>query len=425
MQGIYFPGVGIFFEKVLSTITILNVKIPLYAICVTGGFILALIIASKEAQRTGQNDEDYLDFFLWLVIPAIAGARIYYVIFNHERFIQPGKSIGKTLVDMINIHNGGLAVYGGLIAGVLAGFIFARKRKINFPLFGDTIALGVVAAQIVGRWGNFFNRECFGTYTQSKFRMAIPVNYFSRGYLQTLRNDGIITSDMLNKQELVKGIACITVHPMFLYEGLWNLALLIFLLLYRKKKKFDGELAMIYVAGYGLGRFWIEWLRTDSLMVGGLKVSQIVAAICFFLAISVIVKNRNDIKNGKTPKVNYVPNKKSDEESDEESDEDSDKDSDDKKKVESDKKDKKKAEPKKEDKKKTESKKEDKEKEKSKKEDKKKAESEKEESDKEETDKEEKKQVTKKNIKDKLKASKASEDDEDEVEEDTMDEDED
>lgn len=315
MQGIYFPGFNIFFEKVLSAITILNVKIPLYAVCVTGGFILALIIASKEAQRTGQNDEDYLDFFLWLVIPAIAGARIYYIIFNHERFIQPGKSLGKTLIDMVNIHNGGLAVYGGLIAGVLAGFIFAKKKRLNFPLFGDTIALGVVAAQILGRWGNFFNRECFGSYTASKFRMAIPVNYFSSGYFQTLRNEGVITSEMLSNQELVKGIACFTVHPTFLYEGLWNLALLIFLLLYRKKKKFDGELAMIYVAGYGLGRFWIEWMRTDSLMIGSLKVSQVVAAICFFLAVAVIVKNRIDIKNGKTPKVNYVPNKKTEDDS--------------------------------------------------------------------------------------------------------------
>lgn len=315
MQGIYFPGFNIFFEKVLSAITILNVKIPLYAVCVTGGFILALIIASKEAQRTGQNDEDYLDFFLWLVIPAIAGARIYYIIFNHERFIQPGKSHGKTILDMVNIHNGGLAVYGGLIAGVLAGFIFAKKKRLNFPLFGDTIALGVVAAQILGRWGNFFNRECFGSYTASKFRMAIPVNYFSSGYFQTLRNEGIITSEMLSNQELVKGIACFTVHPTFLYEGLWNLALLIFLLLYRKKKKFDGELAMIYVAGYGLGRFWIEWMRTDSLMIGSLKVSQVVAAICFFLAVAVIVKNRIDIKNGKTPKVNYVPNKKTEDDS--------------------------------------------------------------------------------------------------------------
>ena len=323
MQGIYFPGFNIFFEKVLSAITILNVKIPLYAVCVTGGFILALIIASKEAQRTGQNDEDYLDFFLWLVIPAIAGARIYYIIFNHERFIQPGKSLGKTILDMVNIHNGGLAVYGGLIAGVLAGFIFAKKKRLNFPLFGDTIALGVVAAQILGRWGNFFNRECFGSYTASKFRMAIPVNYFSSGYFQTLRNEGIITSEMLSNQELVKGIACFTVHPTFLYEGLWNLALLIFLLLYRKKKKFDGELAMIYVAGYGLGRFWIEWMRTDSLMIGSLKVSQVVAAICFFLAVAVIVKNRIDIKKGKTPKVNYVPNEKTEDDSEDSESEES------------------------------------------------------------------------------------------------------
>lgn len=369
MQGIYFPGFNIFFEKVLSAITILNVKIPLYAVCVTGGFILALIIASKEAQRTGQNDEDYLDFFLWLVIPAIAGARIYYIIFNHERFIQPGKSLGKTILDMVNIHNGGLAVYGGLIAGVLAGFIFAKKKRLNFPLFGDTIALGVVAAQILGRWGNFFNRECFGSYTASKFRMAIPVNYFSSGYFQTLRNEGIITSEMLSNQELVKGIACFTVHPTFLYEGLWNLALLIFLLLYRKKKKFDGELAMIYVAGYGLGRFWIEWMRTDSLMIGSLKVSQVVAAICFFLAVAVIVKNRIDIKNGKTPKVNYVPNKKTEDDSEDSESEESES---------------------------------------------------KEES--EEKESEDKKKKDKKNIKDKLKASKESdEEDEDDVEEEPTD----
>ena len=322
MQGIYFPGLGILFDKVLSAITILNVKLPMYAICVTAGFILALFIASKEAQRTGQNDEDYLDFFLWLVIPAILGARIYYVIFNHERFFQPGKSIGKTLIDVINIHNGGLAVYGGLIAGVLAGFIFARKRKLNFPLFGDSIALGVVAAQIVGRWGNFFNRECFGGYTNGLLRMAIPVNYFKSSYLQALRRDGIITDEMLNNQEQINGIGCITVHPTFLYEGLWNLALLIFLLIYRKKKKFDGELAMLYVAGYGIGRFWIEGLRSDSLMVGPLKVSQLVAVICVVLAVGVIIKNRIDIKNGKTPKVNYIPPKADD--SDDEGDSDSD-----------------------------------------------------------------------------------------------------
>ena len=144
---------------------------------------------------------------------------------------------------------------------------------------------------------------------------------------------------MLSNQELVKGIACFTVHPTFLYEGLWNLALLIFLLLYRKKKKFDGELAMIYVAGYGLGRFWIEWMRTDSLMIGGLKVSQVVAAICFFLALAVIVKNRIDIKNGKTPKVNYVPNKKT--ESDDEESEDKDSETEDTKSESEDKSDKK------------------------------------------------------------------------------------
>ena len=321
MDGIYFPGLHIFFEKVISYIRIFKFDITIYAIVITLGFVLALFVAMKEAKRTGQNDEDYLDFFLVLIIPAIVGARLYYILFNLGRFIEPGKSFGATILDMINVRNGGLAVYGGLIAGVTAGAIFAKKKKLYFPLFGDTITMGVLVGQILGRWGNFFNREAFGAFTDGPLRMAIPVEYYSDRFLSHLTSEGIITSEMWANLETVKGVPCFTVHPTFLYEGLWNTALLIGLFLYRKHKKFDGEMSMIYIAGYGLGRFWVEALRTDSLMIGPLKVSQVVAILCVIVAVGVIIKNRLDIKRGKEPKINFVPVKEDDE--DEEVDDDS------------------------------------------------------------------------------------------------------
>ncbi len=306
MEGIYFPGLGVFFDKVPSYFNIFGFKLTIYAIAITLGFVLALLVASKEAKRTGQDDESYLDFFLVLVIPAILGARIYYILFNLGRFIQPGKSFGQIVKDMINIRNGGLAVYGGLIAGVTAAYFFTRKKKLYLPLFGDTISMGVLVGQILGRWGNFFNREAFGSYSGGPLRMAIPINYFKVLTQSRLQEEGILTDEMLQNKEMVKGVSCFTVHPTFLYEGLWNLALLAFIFFYRKKKKFDGELAMIYVAGYGLGRFFIEMLRTDSLMIGPLKVSQVVAVLCVIVATAVIIKNRLDIKNGKVPKINYA-----------------------------------------------------------------------------------------------------------------------
>ena len=327
MDGIYFPGLHIFFEKVISYIRIFKFDITIYAIVITLGFVLALFVAMKEAKRTGQNDEDYLDFFLVLIIPAIVGARLYYILFNLGRFIEPGKSFGATILDMINVRNGGLAVYGGLIAGVTAGAIFAKKKKLYFPLFGDTITMGVLVGQILGRWGNFFNREAFGAFTDGPLRMAIPVEYYSDRFLSHLTSEGIITSEMWANLETVKGVPCFTVHPTFLYEGLWNTALLIGLFLYRKHKKFDGEMSMIYIAGYGLGRFWVEALRTDSLMIGPLKVSQVVAILCVIVAVGVIIKNRLDIKRGKEPKINYVPAKEDDEDEETEDEDDIEEDS--------------------------------------------------------------------------------------------------
>ena len=306
MNGIYFPGLGISLENVPENLNIFGLKIPLYAVFITAGFLLALVIASKEGRKTGHDPELYLDFFLVLVIPAILGARLYYVLFNLDRFTGKGKGLGGMLWDMINIRNGGLAVYGGLIAGVTAGAIFAKKRKIYLPLFGDNISMGVLVGQILGRWGNFFNREAFGGFTKSVFRMGIPTGYYSDSFMEYMKTEGIVNDKMLSNTEMINNVSCITVHPTFFYELLWNVMLLLFIFFYRKHKRFDGELAMIYIFGYGLGRFFIEATRTDSLMIGPLKVSQVVAVVTFVVAGAVLVKNYLSIKNGKEPKLHRV-----------------------------------------------------------------------------------------------------------------------
>ena len=144
MNGIYFPGTGIDLTNVPNGFTIFGFTIKFYGLIIATGFMLALLIAMKHAKKSGQNPDDYIDFLLWMVIPVILGARIYYIIFDLDNYIVPGKSFGQTLLDMINIRNGGLAIYGGLIAGVIIAAIFAKKRKLSLPLMGDTICMGVM-----------------------------------------------------------------------------------------------------------------------------------------------------------------------------------------------------------------------------------------------------------------------------------------
>jgi prolipoprotein diacylglyceryl transferase len=303
MDGIYFPGVGISFPNVPSGITIFGFEIKFYAIIITLGFILAGVISQREARLTGQKDEDYLDFLIVMVLPVIVGARLYYVIFNPERFFVKGAGVWATFLKIINIRNGGLAIYGGLIAGTITAIIFAKKKGLTMALMWDTVSMGVLVGQIMGRWGNFFNREVFGEYTSSMFRMAIPYGYYGINGAAYMMEKGIITEKMLDNPEIVNGVQCITVHPTFLYEGLLNFILLLFILFYRKHKKFDGEVGLIYMAGYGLCRFFVEAIRTDSLMLGPFKVSQVVALVCVILGAALIILNRKWIASGKEPKL--------------------------------------------------------------------------------------------------------------------------
>ena len=293
MDGIYFPGLGIFFKNVLSGFTIFGINIRFYGLIISAGFIFAYLLSTVEAKRTGQDKELYLDLLLALVIPSILGARIYYILFNLKEFVSDGKGFFDVIKDMINIRNGGLAIYGGLIAGAITIFIFGKKKKVSPLLILDTITMGILLGQIMGRWGNFFNREVFGRYTSGAFRMAIPVGYYSDAFLKYLTDSGIVTKQMLENQEIVNGVSCITVHPTFLYESLWNLLILAFIFFwYRKRKRFNGEIFTIYFLLYGIGRFIIEGIRTDSLMVGPLKVSQVVAVACVVGAIVILFINR-------------------------------------------------------------------------------------------------------------------------------------
>ncbi len=294
-MDIRFPNLGIHLKNVKDGFTIFGVEIKFYGIIIALGFLAAYIIVSREAKRTGQNDEDYLDYMLWMIIPAILGARIYYIIFSLDEYVGHGKTFGESIKAMLNVRNGGLAIYGGVIAAVIVAIFFAKKRKMNFKLMADTATMGILIGQIMGRWGNFFNREAFGEYTDSLFAMAIPTDYFSSsGNLNAMVSNGVITEKMAENVAMYDGQMWISVHPTFLYESLWNLALLVFIFIYRKHKKFDGELALIYLWGYGLGRAWIEGLRTDSLMIPGvnMRVSQLLAAVCVLVASVIIVKKR-------------------------------------------------------------------------------------------------------------------------------------
>ena len=212
---------------------------------------------------------------------------MYYVIFSWDYY-------KNHLGEIIKIRNGGLAIYGGIFAAVLTLYIFCKVRKVSMWKFGDIAVKGLLVGQILGRWGNFFNREAFGGFTDGLFAMQIPTDYFlEHGRLSEIIESGLYDQAFFQTVGN-KVYTYIQVHPTFLYEGVWNFLLLVFIIWFTKHKKFDGELVALYAAGYGIGRFWIEGLRTDSLMIGstGIRVSQLVACLLALGGIAVIIYQR-------------------------------------------------------------------------------------------------------------------------------------
>lgn len=271
-----FPHLGIHLKSVGDHITILGFDIAYYGIIIGIGILVGIFIAAMEAKRTGQNPDDYYDLAIYAVIFSIIGARIYYVVFSWDMY-------KRDLLSIFNIRQGGLAIYGGVIAAVITVIIFARIKGLSAPLLMDTAGLGLVAGQMIGRWGNFFNREAFGEYTDWLLAMRLPVD--------AVRGSDI--TDLMRKHmETVEDVSFIQVHPTFLYESLWCFLILILLLIYRKHKKFDGEIFLMYLAGYGFGRFWIERLRTDQLLLpNGFPVSQLLAGILVVGSILLLLYN--------------------------------------------------------------------------------------------------------------------------------------
>ena len=262
---IMFPHLGITISHLPKGITIGGFTIAFYGIIIALGMVSGLLLARWQAKRTGQDPEVYMDFAIWGIIFAIIGARLYYVAFSWDMYKD-------NLWQIFNTRGGGMAIYGGVIAAVITAIVYCRKKHYKFALFADTAVPGLILGQIIGRYGNFMNREAFGEYTDSLFAMRLKVADVTSSNITTTMQQHIITE---NETRYIQ------VHPTFLYESLWNVVVLIVMLVYTKRKKFDGEIFLIYLIGYGIGRTWIEGLRTDQLLIGstGIAVSQVLSAV--------------------------------------------------------------------------------------------------------------------------------------------------
>ena len=265
---ISFVHLGITISHLRNSISIFGFRIAFYGIIIGIGILTGLWIASHDAKRRGQDPEIYLDFALYAIVVSIICARIYYVIFDWANY-------KNDLLQILNLRAGGLAIYGGVIGAALTLIVYTRVKKLSFFSLADTGCLGLITGQIIGRWGNFFNCEAFGGYTDGLFAMRIR---------RALVNENMISKELLNHLIVQNGVEYIQVHPTFFYESVWNLCVLAFMLWYRKRKRFDGEMFLIYLLGYGLGRVWIEGIRTDQLIFfgTGIPVSQ---ALSFILVV--------------------------------------------------------------------------------------------------------------------------------------------
>lgn len=297
--NINFPNLGIELKNVASGIDVFGFRIAFYGIIIGIGMLLGWLLAEWMAKRTGQNPELYLDFALIAIIVSVIGARLYYVVFAWDEFSDNPLSI-------LNLRTGGLAIYGGIIGGALTAVVYARIKKYSFWLLADTACIGLITGQIIGRWGNFFNREAFGKYTDGLFAMQLDRRVVSNVFNPSISESAL--KEMYAGREIafrrimeirehvvtLNGVEYIQVHPTFLYESFWNLCLLILLIIYTKHKKFDGEILFLYLAGYGLGRVWIEGLRTDQLFLWGssLAVSQLLSAVLIILSLTAIIIKR-------------------------------------------------------------------------------------------------------------------------------------
>ena len=259
---ISFPGLGISYLNPPAFFSVFGHRIYFYGVLFALGFTLGILYCARRSKDFGLKSDDFYDMVILLIPLSILCARIYYVLFRLDDFI------GRPLIAYFAVWEGGIAIYGGIIGGILAIWLVTRRKKLPFLAMLDLTVFGVLIGQIIGRWGNFMNREAFGAQTEVFCRMGLtdPSGH------------------------------TIYVHPTFLYESLWNLALFIGLWLWvrKGKRKYDGQMSLLYLFFYGLGRAWIEGLRTDSLYIGhtGIRVSQALSLVLVLCAGALLLWQR-------------------------------------------------------------------------------------------------------------------------------------
>lgn len=274
-MSIRFPGINLILSYVPRSFQIFGMEFTIYGVLIAVGALLGMGLVTLEAKRNGEDQNKYLDMMIISLLASVIGSRLFYVVFSWELYRGNFRGI-------LDFRNGGYAFYGGLLAGIIAAAIFCRIVKMNFWQMADSVSLGILLGQIIGRWGNFFNRESFGEYAELPWAMQLPISAVRSGEVSGNMRDNLLT---------INGISYIQVQPVFLYESLWCLILLLVLLALRRKKKFEGELFMLYLAGYGLGRFFFEWLRTDKLYIPGTKIgiSLVISAVLFLICAPTVI----------------------------------------------------------------------------------------------------------------------------------------
>ena len=265
-QFVSFPGLGIEdFELNNVAFSIGDFSVYWYGVIITLGIITAFLYAAFRGKYENVSFDDLIDIALWTVILGVIGARLYYVLTSLDMYIPKPFNLVEFIKNVFNIRGGGLAIYGGIICGILGIVLVTRRKKINTLKLMDMAGPGVMIAQAMGRWGNFFNAEAHGGVVME----GSPLYFLRMGLLPN--------EDSFSVMHYY--------HPTFLYESLWNLTGFILINLVYKKKKFNGQIACIYLSWYGFGRMFIEGLRTDSLYIPGteIRISQLVGASCFIV----------------------------------------------------------------------------------------------------------------------------------------------
>lgn len=270
---IWFVNLGLKLADIKKSFSVFGLDIYFYGCVIALAVMAGLFVATRVAKKTGQNSEHYLELVIFAIIFGVIGARLYYVIFAWDNYKD-------NLLEIFNLRGGGLAIYGAVIAGGLTAYFYSKRKKLNPLLVMDTACCGLITGQCIGRWSNFINMEAFGRYTNGPLAMALNTEKV---------NASMITAEHLEKSFVLDGVTYIQVHPTFLYESLWSLMVLIILLFFTKRKKFNGQIFLMYLIGYGCGRFWIEGLRTDQLKIGstGIAVSQLLSAV--LVAVSLVL----------------------------------------------------------------------------------------------------------------------------------------